>query len=195
MPTLLFSILLFQVPGALGLDAFGFRFKLSLLLLIAISTFFLPALLIFYLHRVGLVRDLHMEELSDRRLPYFLTALLYTTATVLFMFRLQGLSDLAPEIGIVLGSISVSVGLVGIISLFWKISAHSVGISGMIGALLGIAVKFSEPSLIYSLAGLVLLAGLLASARLQLNAHTPSQVGAGFGLGLLVSLMAVLWLV
>ncbi|GAB3333928.1 hypothetical protein GCM10027299_41830 [Larkinella ripae] len=192
MPTLLFSILLFVAPGSLGVDTYGLAFKLSLLVLIAICTFLVPAFLIFFLYRTGFVRSLHMEELHDRRVPYFMTALLYTTTTLFFAFQF---SNAVPEIGIVLGSITVSVTLVGLISLFWKISAHSVGISGMVGALVAVAIKSGEVSLLYPLLALIVLAGLLASARLRLNAHTPAQIAAGMGLGLLVSITTVLLLV
>ena len=195
MPTLLFGILLFEAPGALGVDAFGATFKWSLLIIISISTFFVPALLIYFLYRAGYVQTMHMDSLADRRVPYFLTALLYTATTLVFAFRFKLLSEIAPEIGIIMGSITVSVTLVGLISLFWKISAHSVGISGLVGALLGVVIKFGETDLLYPLLGVVMLAGLLTSARLQLNAHTPSQISVGFGLGLAVSLAAVLLLV
>ncbi|RAJ95799.1 hypothetical protein LX87_03548 [Larkinella arboricola] len=195
MPTILFSILLFRAPAVLGVDTFTATFRLSLLMLIGISTFLVPAFLIYFMHRMGHVRSLHMDELRDRRLPYFLTALLYTTTTLLFTFRLSPLSDIAPEIGIVLGSVTVSVTLVGLISLFWKISAHSVGISGMVGVLFGIAVKYSELTLLYPLLLLIILAGLLASARLHLNAHTPTQVAAGMALGLVVSLLTVVLMI
>jgi len=195
MPTLLFGILLFGAPAALGVDAFGATFKWSLLVIICISTFFAPALLIYFLYRAGYVQSMHMDELADRRVPYFLTALLYTATTLFFAFRFNLLSEIAPEIGIVLGSITVSVTLVGLISLFWKISAHSVGISGLVGALLGIVIKFGETDLLYPLLGFIVLAGLLTSARLQLNAHTPSQIGVGVCLGLIVSLSTVLLLV
>ncbi|WP_128546246.1 hypothetical protein [Larkinella soli] len=195
MPTILFGILLFTAPGTLNLYALGLTAKLSLLVLICISTFFVPAFLIYFLYRAGFVSSLHLDSLADRRLPYFLTAVLYTAITLMFAFRMRPLSELVPEIGIILGSITVSVTLVGLISLFWKISAHSVGISGMIGALLGIAVKFGESDLLYPLLILVMLAGLLASARLHLNAHTPLQIGAGLCLGLAVSLTTVTLLV
>ncbi|RRB01265.1 hypothetical protein EHT25_21930 [Larkinella rosea] len=195
MPTLLFSILFFGAPEALGVSMLENRSKVSLLLLIGISTFFIPAFLIYFLHRTGFVRSLHMDELQDRRLPYFMTALLYTTTTLLFTFQLPEISNSVPEIGILLGSITVSVTLVGLISLFWKISAHSVGVSGMVGALLGIAIKSGDITLLNPLLALILLAGLLASARLKLNAHTPAQIAAGMGLGLLVSLTTVMFLV
>ncbi|MFC5411731.1 hypothetical protein ACFPMF_20585 [Larkinella bovis] len=192
MPTILFSLLLYKAPGVLGVETYGPGFKWSLLVLICVCTFLVPAFLIYLLHRTGFVSSLNMNDLRDRRVPYFMTALLYTTTTLLFGYQF---SNAVPEIGIVMGSITVSVTLVGLISLFWKISAHSVGVSGMVGALLGIAIKASEMSLLYPLLALIVLAGLLASARLYLNAHTPTQIAAGMGLGLLVSLATVLFLI
>lgn len=195
MPTLLFGVLLFQVPSVLGMDAFGTSLRLSLLVLIFVGTFMTPSLLIYYLFRSGYVRTLQLTTLSDRRLPYFLTALVYTVVAYLFRFRMEGVSTFAPEIGILIASIAISILLVGIISLSWQISAHSVGIGGVIGIIAGIMLKFSLTDLFTTLIGLVLLTGLIASARLKLNAHTPAQIAAGLALGLSVSLTTVFWLV
>ncbi|UHG92978.1 phosphatase PAP2 family protein [Spirosoma oryzicola] len=193
MPTLLFGILLYLTPSVLGVDAFSGTLRISLLVLIFIGTFAVPALLIYYLFRSGYVRTLQLDTLSDRRLPYFLTAFVYTGVTFLFAFRMQLLSSIAPGIAILLGSITVSILLVGLISLYWQISAHSVGISGVVGAIAGIIVKSSQTDLVLVLLILIMLAGMIASARLQLNAHTPDQVGAGFALGLSISVLTVLF--
>lgn len=195
MPTLLFGVLLFQSPAVLGMDAFGESLRLSLLVLIFVGTFAVPSLLIYYLFRSGYVRSLHLNDLADRRLPYFLTALLYTFMTYLLAFRMQAISSVAPEIAVLLGSISISILLVGLISLYWQISAHSVGIGGVVGVIGGIMAKFSQTDLFLPLLLLVLLTGLLASARLKLNAHTPAEISAGLALGLSVSLLTVFWLV
>lgn len=195
MPTLLFGLLLFLAPGAVGMDAFPPSLRLSLLVLIFVGTFAVPSLLIFYLFRSGYVRSLYLNDLADRRLPYFLTALIYTFMTYLFAFRMQQVSTVAPEIAIMLGSIAVSILLVGLISLYWQISAHSVGIGGVLGSIGGLMLKFSLTDLFFPLLLLVLLTGFVASARLKLNAHTPAEIGAGLALGLSVSLGAVWWLV
>lgn len=192
MPTLLFGILLFWVPEAIGVDAFTNSLRVSLLSLIAVGTFGVPALLIYFLYRAGYLRNLTLNDRADRHLPYLLTGLIYGGLTYLFAARLQLVSTVAPEIAVVLGSITLSILLVGIISLTWKISAHGVGIGGTLGALAGIMNKFGETDLFWLVLLFVGLAGLLASARLQLNAHTPAQVGAGVALGLLVSLSAVI---
>ncbi len=195
MPTLLFGVLLYAAPGVLGIDAFSMTLRISLLVLIFIGTFAVPALLIYYLYRSGFVQSLHLDTLADRRLPYFLTALVYTFITYLFAFRMQLVSTVAPEIAVLLGSTTLSILLVGLISLYWQISAHSVGIAGVVGAIAGIIVKFGQTDLFLLMTGFIALAGLLASARLKLNAHTPAQIVAGLALGLGVSLGAVFWLV
>ena len=191
MPTWLFGILLFQVPNILGLDTFSGTLRISLWVLIIVGTFAVPSLLILFLFRSGYIRDLQLDDRSDRRLPYLLTGFIYSFLTFLFAFRMQLVSEVAPEIAIILGSITISILLVGVISLFWKISAHSVGIGGSIGALAAIMFKFSETDLLYTLTSFIVLAGLIASARLHLNAHTLSQVSAGLFLGMLVSLATV----
>ncbi|QHV99293.1 phosphatase PAP2 family protein [Spirosoma endbachense] len=195
MPTLLFGILLYLAPSILGVDAFSGTLRISLLILIFIGTFGVPSLLIYYLFRSGYVRSLQLESLDDRRLPYFLTAIVYTGLTFLFAFRMQLLSSIAPGIAILLGSITLSILLVGLISIYWQISAHSVGIGGVVGIVAGIITKFGETDLILVLAALIIVAGMVASARLQLNAHTPTQIGAGLVLGLNISMMTVYWLI
>lgn len=195
MPTFVFGVLLFQVPNVLGVDVFSATLRLSLLVLIFIGTFGVPALLIYYLYRSGYVRTLQLTTLTDRRVPFFLTALVYTFLTFLFAFRMELISTIAPEIAVLLGSISLSILLVGLISLYWQISAHSVGISGVVGIIAGIMLKFSQTDLFFPLLLSVLLTGFVGSARLKLNAHTPAQIGAGVVLGLSVSLVAVFWLV
>ena len=195
MPTFVFGILLFQVPNVLGVDVYAPTVRLSLLVLIFIGTFGVPALLIYYLYRSGLIQTLHLTTLADRRLPFFLTALIYMFLTYLFLFRMQLISTIAPEIGILLGSIALSILLVGVISLYWQISAHSVGISGVVGILAGIILKSNLTELFIPLLLTILVTGLVCSARLKLNAHTPAQIGVGVMLGLIVSLVAVFWLV
>ena len=192
MPTLLFGLLLFLAPGAVGVDTFSSSLRLSLLLVIFIGTFAFPSLLVFYLARMGFIESMQLETLADRRLPYFLTALIYGFLTYLFGFQMQLISVAAPELSVLLGSIAVSVLLVGLISISWQISAHAVGIGGVLGGIAGLFLEQGIAELFWPLLLLVLLAGFVSSARLRLNAHTPAQIGAGLGLGLVVSSLAVL---
>jgi hypothetical protein len=75
--------------------------------------------------------------------------------------------------------------LVTFINIKYKISAHMAGIGGLLGALISLSylLKFD---MTYYYIGIVLVAGILASSRLKLNEHKPSQLYTGFTLGLLV---------
>lgn len=195
MPTVLFGLLLFLAPGVLNVDMYSGSLRLSLLVLILVGTFAVPALLIYCLFRGGYVQSMQLTTLADRRMPYFLTAFFYFFLAYLFVFKMEGISTAAPEIGTLIGSIAVSILLVGVISLSWQISAHGVGIGGVVGAVGGIVLKFGFSSLFLPFLGLVLLTGFVASARLKLNAHTPAQVGTGVALGITVSVLTVFWFI
>jgi membrane-associated phospholipid phosphatase len=195
MPTLIFTILFYGAPESIqNLEMFNssarvgmLSLKMGLLILIFLQTFVLPVFTIYALHRFGFVGDLRMETLKDRRLPYLITVMIYTFIATFYTLKLKQF----PEIGLIITGIAFSVACVAIISLYWKISAHAVGVSGTLGALIGIAVKYGNTELFYPILIVVLIMGLLISARLHLNAHTPSQVIAGSILGFIVSLAVV----
>lgn len=195
MPTWLFGLLFFVAPVRLNVDMYTAGLRLSLLVLVFIGTFAVPSLLILYLYRTGFLTDLNMPDRADRRLPYLITGLVYSVVTYLFAFRMSLFSDTAPGVAVVLGGITLSILLVGLINTVWKISAHSVGLGGVLGTVMLMLVKHGDTDLFMPFVGLIVLSGLVATARLQLNAHTISQVIAGLGLGLFVSGMAVFWLI
>lgn len=197
MPTIIFGILFYIAPESIqNLELFNdsarvglMSLKMGLLLLIFLQTFILPVFTIYCLHRFGFVGDLKMETLEDRRLPYIVTMAIYTFVATFFTMKLKQL----PEVSIIMTGIAFSIASVAVISLYWKISAHAVGISGALGALIGIAIKFSSYQLFSPIIAVILIAGFLFSARLHLNAHTPAQIIAGAFLGLIVSLSVVLF--
>lgn len=164
----------------------------SLLALLFLSTFATPSLLIYYLYRMGFFSNLVLDNLRDRRIPYWLTILIYTATTYLFGWKFQPFSSLIPGIAIILGSITVSILLVAIISFRWKISAHATGIGGLTGALACLTLYFDETNLFLPLILSIATTGVLLSARLQLNAHTPAQLLAGLLLGFVISTASIL---
>nr|MBA3901746.1 hypothetical protein [Bacteroidota bacterium] len=77
-----------------------------------------------------------------------------------------------------------------IITLAWKVSAHMVGMGGLAGAVIGLSVKFSI-NLQVLIISLLILSGLVGYARLQLSAHTHTQVYFGFLIGLASMLLLI----
>ena len=189
--TYLFAILFAIAPDLVGVSALDPPALGSLLLLIFINTFVAPTVIIYYFQRFGLISSLHIENLKERRLPYLASVIVYAISTYLFGWRLQPIGELAPQISIILGSVTVSLIMVMLVSLSWKISAHATAVGGMVGMLIALLTRYDEPSLLYPLIAIILLGGFVLSARLQLNAHSPIQILAGFTGGLLISNVAV----
>jgi membrane-associated phospholipid phosphatase len=195
MPTIIFAVLFYAAPESIqNLETFNnsakvgmLSLKMGLLILIFLQTFVLPVFTIYALHRFGFVGDLRMETLRDRRLPYLITVMIYTFIAYFYTSKLQQL----PEISLIITGIAFSIGSVAVISLYWKISAHAVGISGTLGALIGIAIRYGNTELFYPILIMILIMGLVISARLHLNAHTPAQVIAGSIWGFIISLAVV----
>ncbi|MDH6307257.1 membrane-associated phospholipid phosphatase [Dysgonomonas sp. PFB1-18] len=149
-------------------------------------TCIVPITGIYFLKKAGLINSYRLTERQDRLLPYIITffayALLiyYFYAAKLYIWFLSTL--IAPLILII---------ITAIINGFWKISAHMVGIGGLIGCTLSVCynVKGVNPFFLFII--LFILAGCLGVSRLILGRHTPAQVYAGFLLGFAVSYICV----
>ena len=189
MPTFLFGLLFFLAPTSVGVEALTFTGKSYLLGFLFVYTFLLPAMSVYWLKRMGIVKSLHLEERSERPLPLFMTTIIY--CIMAYLIREKGL--LLSNVSFMLVCIGAVIFMVGVISFFWQISAHAAGIGGVLGSVMSIASIFAEEALFYPSLLICVLAGLVISARLQLNAHTPSQSIAGFLLGFFVSIGAVFW--
>lgn len=131
-----------------------------------------------------------MESQEDRRFPFLMTTVFYLGATTLFLLG-RGFREL-PVLAVITGCVTFSIAIVTLITPYWKVSAHSVGISGVVGFILGLKYRFGEDQLIIPLIISILLAGVLMSSRLQLNAHSSGQIFAGSLIGFLISFSGIL---
>lgn len=162
-------------------------FKLIVLLITFISTFALPLLSTLLLLKGGFVKDLQLSDREERKHPLLFTALFYTMGVYLMNFLLP----LPPLIGIMLWGVAASVVLTLIINLFWKISAHMIGVGGITGAIIGLSYQLGA-DLLWIIMLLFLIAGCLGFSRLKLSAHQPAQVYSGFLLGMFCQVILLL---
>lgn len=152
--------------------------KLITLVLIAVYTFIIPAFITLLLRYAKLIKSLEMESQKERVIPYLLTIICYITA----LYQLQK-APISPIIYNFMIGATLSLMLAFVINIRWKISAHMIGIGGLIGALFCVAILldiYIMPSFVVS----ILAAGLIASSRLILKAHTPAQVYCGLAVGI-----------
>jgi membrane-associated phospholipid phosphatase len=82
-----------------------------------------------------------------------------------------------------------------VVTIFYKISVHSVGIWGLIGILFALN-QVSETSLLFlPLIATIVIAGVVMSSRLKLNVHNLTEVVVGsiVGFGTSTVLMTYLF--
>ncbi|HEY6160092.1 MAG TPA: hypothetical protein VI112_02685 [Bacteroidia bacterium] len=141
-------------------------------------TFFLPLLNTLILLRARYIQSIHMHTRQERRVPLLVTALFYMAEYWLLHDR-----DVPQTLKLFILCATIAIVCTVVINLFWKISAHMVGIGGVCGAMFVLCylLQFQGGALL--MAGLLLLAGIIGSARLQLGEHHPLEVFAGFLLG------------
>ena len=183
MPILALHLTLLTLPSL------AFTLSQNLLLIYGIlifSTMVLPLISIFWLMQKGKVSSLEMSNHKERSLPLFKTVIWMSFGYYLLQNLLFYTPILKAEL---LGAILIIL-LAAIISKFWKISLHLLGIGGVVGVF--IALQIIHGDFLYLLLLFILLSGLLGVARIKQKAHNYAQVYAGFLVGLSVELITLL---
>ena len=140
----------------------------------------LPITAIWILIRRGLVTDLQIADAGERTMPY-----LYTTLGFGFWSYLMIRILHAPAcIGLVTIGATFAILLIAIINHWWKISAHLTGLGGLIGGIMSYYLSIATMPSWGFMTILFLLSLALMYARIRLDAHQPSQVSAGWLLGI-----------
>ena len=183
VPFYLFYIVCYQLPGVLVRPALPERWLV--LVVAGVFTFGLPALGTGLLVYLGLADSVELRHRRQRTWPLALAAFSFGAAAGL-LHRPLLFDALLFEMA---AGMALAILLTLGITLRWKISAHGVGMGGALGLLALLHLSGAAgPAGVGWLVGAAVVAGAVGSARLALEAHTPAQVWAGFGLGLAVVL-------
>ena len=176
MPTYAFVLVLNLVPGVSVTYPMQ---KIQLFKLIFGFTFLLPILSIIILKKMKLVSSYYMENKEERRFPLLI-------AIVCYYFLLQILERMYTHtilVKLLLGAMLILF-VAAIVSRFWKISLHMLGVGGVVGAFFAIQQNFSSNIILFN--ALIFCAGLVGFSRINENAHTLKQVYGGFLLGFIL---------
>ena len=149
-----------------------------------LSTAVLPGLFIYLLIRTGAASDLELTKRKERVLPY----LIFVVSVALCLYFLYRMMMPFWLIALLMG-VCMALLLALCINFFWKISAHMIGIGGLLGGLMGVSqIHLVNPYPAFM--AVLLIAGLLGTSRIFLKRHTPLQVYAGFSLGFMCTFVA-----
>jgi len=140
----------------------------------------LPAVPILLMMSRGEVQDLFITKREERTMPYLFSFMAYFFWS-LFLWRTMQFPMFIVSMGI--GS-AVSIFIIVLINLKWKISAHMAGIGGLTGAIFGVCYRVAINPL-WFIVIILTISALVAISRIGLRAHTPGQVFAGYVVGFL----------
>jgi len=159
--------------------------KKIILIVISANTFGLPLLVIPLFYQFGVIKSYTMETNRERVLPLAFTLIPYIFS-VYFIYRIP----LPNVIGTFILGASAIVGVALIVSLKWKISLHLLATGGLVGFLIAFSLKFYI-DVFLPLLVLLFISGILASARLLLSTHKPSQIYVGFVTGFILMFLTI----
>lgn len=163
--------------------------KLYVLSIVFVNTFLLPTALLFIFKKWGIISSLKLENRAERFYPLVVIFLFYAiTWFLISRLPLPSLYSYILAVSTILSALAIG------INFFFKISLHSMGAAAFSSALLGISYLY-DLQLMVIVSIMFLLTGLIASSRLVLKAHKPSQVYLGLVLGFLLGLFGVFFLI
>lgn len=189
--SMLFTPFYLPLVGLVALFLFSYMsllplaYKLPMLLMVYISTILMPSLLIHLYRKFQGWTSKELGRKERRVVPYLISILCYFGCFFLMEYR-----NTPRVISIILVAALVIQMVCALINVWWKISTHTAAIGGVAGGLVVYSITFSFNP-IWWLAFVILLAGMVGTARMILRQHTLAQVVTGFLVGVVCALFII----
>ncbi len=148
--------------------------KRWVLIVVLINSVIVPISFLPFYRQRGIISSIRMENSRERIIPLTVQFFLFAISYYLFKrFYVPSLINLY----IIGGAVAVLQAI--IISRYWKISLHMLGMGALSGLVFIISLKYNIETLHY-LPVILLASGVTGSSRLLLGEHNLWQVIAGF---------------
>jgi hypothetical protein len=158
----------------------SYRNVMMVALFVFAFTFLFPALNLWVFRTLGMISSFQLESRKERRTPFVFIAIMYVMLVYLFYIKLPFSGNFI-RLMVVVAALVVTA---AVLTFFIKVSVHGLAMGGWIGILMPL-VRFA-PELLWPTATIIVISGLVISARLYLNAHTLKEVAVGAIAGVIV---------
>ena len=163
-------------------------FKLQVLTLVYLFTILLPTVLIHLYRKFNGWNLIELGHKERRMVPYVISILCY-----FFCVYIMDMLHIPHFMGtIVSAALAIQI-VCALINVWWKISTHTSAIGGVAGALFVFGELFGFNP-VWWLCLVLILAGVLGTSRMILRQHSLAQVVAGFWVGVICSVLGLLYL-
>ena len=183
IPIISFYLSIKLVPN---LDFTIANYQNYILLILVIYTIMFPVLCMLFLIKFDVISSLEMTKNQERPIPLLLTG----GFLILSLKLTEKLLIFTPVLKKELVGAIIIILLASIISKFWKISLHMLGVGGLIGVL--VSLQYLYGGLSSMIVYFMLIAGITAMARIYLKAHNHSQIYVGFIVGFIIECVIIL---
>lgn len=188
--SVLFHPLLFPTYGVLLIllcnpnmyGYFGEKVHVIWLIVVFAPTFLFPVVWMLMMKRLQMIQSLELNEAKERIIPFVACATFYLWT--MWMFKPNAEMKIPSNLLVfyMMGGASLSLFLLFFINIFFKVSIHAAGAGNILGLLLPL-IRYSTYDLRILLVVVILAAGVIGTARLILNAHTPREIFTGYFVG------------
>lgn len=151
-----------------------------------IFTIILPVLCFLFLKSINKIDSIMLPKLSQRKLPLMIQSVLF------FVLITQGntFENIPGLYYFFLGCFISTLLALLLVLLDIKASLHMVGSSALVAFFIAMSV-YTQRNLLWEIALLFFVNGLVGSSRLQMKAHTPQELFSGFIVGFIPQLFLI----
>lgn len=151
---------------------------------ILIVTVFIPICFYFLLRSLGSARSIMLSSVAERRIPLLIMSIL-----LFILLKRSVILDFYPELYFYfMASLASTLIALAFSLVKMKVSLHMMGMGSLTIFVMMLSALYGF-NLIYPIAGLFLLCGLVASSRLEMKAHSGIELAVGFVSGIIPQLI------
>ena len=156
------------------------------LLPIFILTVIIPVIAYLILRNLGMVKNVNLTDLKERRYPLYITILLL----LMVVYKVIPNNFTIELHYYFIGLIAATFASLLLLFLNFKSSLHLTGMGSLLMYLICLSVHF-EINITLALSLVILITGLVATSRIYLRSHTNAELLIGFSIGILSQLLTV----
>ncbi len=157
---------------------------------IFILTVIIPIISYLILRNIGLVNSIFMPTPTERKYPLYI----HIALLLMILYKVIPNNYTAELYYFFVGLLAAAMTSLLLLFLNLKASMHLMGMGSLLMYLISLSVHF-EINITIALSLITFFAGLVATSRLYLKAHTKVELIIGFFLGLMTQLLTVkFWL-
>lgn len=183
VPVYVCLFLVYVHPSAFS--GFSEAGKKQTILIILLNLVFFPLFSVVLLKAVGFIESIYLRTQKDRIIPYIASGTFFFWAYLVFKQQ--------PQYPLIISSFILGIFLASslalIANIYIKVSMHAIGMGSWLGIFI-VIFKTNEMLMTWPLCIVILLTGLVCSARLLIASHQPRDIYTGLFIGLITQVVA-----